>query len=257
MNSEDRTPLSKEARVAANAAPQHVTVLSGGGSPRGDAYAPVYQLIRDQGAALGINVQIVDYVGIGHAPEFGSGLNLPRAVEKARREIERAAPPAGSTLVCRSFGCNVGSYLLARHRNEMKCFARAVFWGPSAFHTFWEVMGRNSGVLQHFNDEARKKGAVMSQDFWATLQPVETTARDIAEVSLAIGYGTKDKYCDAPFAHYLAAIIRACTTCEVEVVEIEKAEHEVRANAPLGVSADEHEQVKRRYLSLIFGTQLA
>lgn len=107
---------------------QHITILSGGGSPHSGDWV-VYRLIEEEATSRGVTTQLVDYVGVGHAPEYGMGLNLPGAVEKARKEITERPIPNASTLLCRSFGCNVGAYLLAHHGDVIWLLFRGSFSG--------------------------------------------------------------------------------------------------------------------------------
>src|SRR5207247_1590108 len=118
----------------------HITILSGGGDPRGAQYRPVYQLIEAEAARRRISVHLIDYIGSGHHSDFGLGLSLPGAAAKALADIERQTAPPGSTLLCRSFGCYVGAHLIAQHREKMRNFSRIILWGPSAYHAFWDLV---------------------------------------------------------------------------------------------------------------------
>lgn len=233
---------------------RHITILSGGGSPHTEDYGPVYRLIDEEGRRLGWSTHLLDYVGVGHAPDFGMGLSLPGAVEKSRQDLKAHPAPQGSTLICRSFGCDVGAHLLANHRDEMTSFSRVVFWGPSAYHVFWDLVARTPQSLATFNEEARKKGVVLSADFWTTFEPIEESAKQIKGITVEIGYGTSDKYCDAPLANYLAAIFWKHTDCPVRVVEIKGAAHEIRPTPHPVTSPEDHERIKREYFALIFGS---
>jgi len=234
---------------------KHITILSGGGSPHTDEYGPVYRLIEEEGERRGWSTHLIDYVGVGHAPEFGVELNLPGAVVKAREDLKTRPAPQGSTLLCRSFGCDVGAYLLANHGGEMAAFSRIVLWGPSAYHLYWDLVARTPTSLREMNVYAKekKKGMKLHDDFWATFKPIEESAKRFRSITIEIGYGTRDKYCDAPFANYLAGVVWKHTACPVRVVEIEGAYHEIRADPPAGISPEDHERIKCAYFHLIFG----
>lgn len=223
---------------------KHLTILSGGGSPHGDAYRPVYELIRDEANLRGISSSLIDYVGIGQYPTYGSGLNLPTAVDKALSEIRNLEFTREGVLLCRSFGCDVGAYLMAHHQDEMKRFGRLVLWGPSAFHVFWRLLASEPDALDKFNSLAMSKGVILSARFWETFCPIEESLRMLKEITVSIGFGTKDKYCDAPLANYLAALIRKYTKCSVNVTEIPDAEHEIRPEA--------NNTIKALYFQFIF-----
>ena len=204
---------------------RHITILSGGGSPHTDEYGPVYRPIEEEGERRGWSTHLIDYVGVGHAPEFGMGLNLPSAVAKARRDIKARPAPAGSTLLCRSFGCDVGAYLFAHHSHEMTAFKRVILWGPSGMNTYWDLVGKSFDAIEKLNAEIQNaKGCKIGEDFWSSFSPIEDSVREFRSTTVEIAYVTKDKYCDAPFAEYLAAL-----------------------------SPEEHERIKREYFRLIFG----
>lgn len=224
---------------------KHITILSGGGSPHGEAYRPVYQLIEEKAATRGFTTHLLDYVGIGHFPEFGMGLNLPGAVEKARKDLKRLSPPTGSTLLCRSFGCDVGAFLFAHHREEMGVFSRIILWGPSSFHLLWTRAERDRGAVDRVNFSSLAKGVQWSPTYWRTAEPIEESVKGFTGIEVDIGYGTNDTYCDAPFAQYLAALITKNTPCPVRVVEIVDAQHEIRA--------DGDARIESEYLEFIFG----
>lgn len=232
---------------------KHLTILSGGGSPHTDEYGPVYGLIDEEAALRGWSTHLIDYVGVGHAPEFGMGLNLSGAVEKAWQDLQARPAPQGSTLLCRSFGCDVGAYLLANHGDEMSAFSRVVLWGPSAFHLIWTLAERDRGGIDKVNFMSLSKGVQWSPTYWKTTVPIEESVKQIKGIQVGIGYGTKDQYCDAPFANYLAGLIQKHTDCAVHVCPIKGAGHEIRPDPAPGGSAEEHERIKREYFALIFG----
>ena len=233
---------------------KHITILSGGGSPHVESYRAVYALIEEEAVARGFRTDLVDYVGCGHEPKMGNGLNLPDAVEKVRKEINKHPAPTGSTLLCRSFGCDVGAYLLAYHAQEMAAFARIVLWGPSAYHLYWDLVARTPESTREMNEYAakHKRGMRLHEGFWATFQPIEISAKHFRSISVEIGFGTQDQYCESAFANYLAGIIRNHTKCPVRVVEIRGADHEIRIDPKAGVPNEEHERIKQEYFQLIF-----
>ena len=226
---------------------KHLTILSGAGSPHGQQYQPVYELIKNEGERRGVSVHLIDYVGFGHYPDFGLGLSLPSAVSKALADIKCQPARPESTLLCRSFGCDVGAHLIAHHREEMRNFSRIILWGPSAYHTYWDLVARHSSSLSEINQKVKSKGVQLSADFWPTMIPIEMTAKTMREISVEIGYGTKDKYCDAPFANYLGKILEGNTSCPVRVAEILNAEHEIRPETD--------ERIKSEYFRLIFNSR--
>ncbi len=237
---------------------KHITILSGGGSPHSEAYREVYKLIEDEAAARGFTAQLIDYVGVGHSPDFGSGLSLPGAVEKARNDIKARPAPLGSTLLCRSFGCDVGTYLFAHYPEEVAAFNRIILWGPSGLHTYWDLVARAPDSLNLLNESVRDtNGLLLHTDFWNTFAPIEESVKAITKVNVEIAYGTNDNYCDAAFAHYLAEICWKHTTCSVRLVEIKDAEHEIRSapNQRSRVSPEVHERIKSEYFTLIFGVE--
>jgi len=223
---------------------RHLTILSGGGSPHGPHHQPVYQLIASEATRRGVSTHLVDYVGFGHHPDFGPGLNLPRAAEKALTEIRGRQCPDHSTLLCRSFGCYVGVYLLVNNCEEMAAFSRIVLWGPLPYHAFWKLAGQNSSSIQLLNEMARDKGLFHSHDFWITLTPIEELLKGLAGIVVSIGYGTEDQYCDKAFANYIAEIIWRNTKCPVQVAEISGAGHEIRSDAS--------DLIQAEYFALIF-----
>lgn len=232
----------------------HITILSGGGSPHVPSYRKVYEFIEEEAARRGVTTHLIDYVGVGHHPEIGAGLSLPASVEKARQDIAARPAPGGSTLLCRSFGCDVGAYLLAYHGDEMTAFSRVILWGPSAYHTYWDLVARTPDSLRGLNAYAAKhdKGMRLHDAFWDTFEPIEESSKRLRPITVDIGFGSRDPYCDGPFAHYLAGIIWKHTSCSVRVVQIEGAEHEIRAEPPVGTSPEDHERIKRNYFALIF-----
>lgn len=234
---------------------KHITILSGGGSPHVPSYRAVYELIEKEAVSRGFTTHLIDYVGTGHHPALGAGLSLPTAVEKAREDLKTHVAPKGSTLLCRSFGCDVGAYLLAKYAAEMATFARVVFWGPSAYHLYWKLVARTPDSLREMNEYAEKhaKGMRLNDSFWATFEPIEEIAKSLRMINVEIGFGTRDRYCDGAFARYLAEIIWKNTHCSVRVLEIEGAEHEIRSEPPFGFSEEEHTRIKGTYFKLIFG----
>jgi len=180
------------------------------------------------------------------------GLNLPGAVEKARQDLKVRPAPQGSTLLCRSFGCDVGAYLQGYHADEMTAFTRVVLWGPSSFHLLWKLAERDRGGVDKVNFMSLSKGVQWSPTFWKSTVPIEESVKQIMGITVEIGFGTRDEYCDAPFANYLTAIIGKHTPCPVRVVEIEGAGHEIRPDPAPGVSAEDHERILREYFALIF-----
>jgi hypothetical protein len=226
---------------------EHLTILSGAGSPHAEQYRPVYGMIADEAQQRGISVHLVDYVGVGHYPDCGHGLSLPAAVEKARTDIKNHPTPSNSTLLCRSFGCVVGCHLIANHREELKAFTRIVLWGPVPLHISWNLFARHRDSLNQTNEEAKRKGVVFSTDFWQSIEPVEETVKAFKFISVDIGFGTKDKYCNAAFANYLGKILEGNTSCPVRVAEIANAEHEIRPEAD--------ERIKSEYFRLFFSSR--
>ena len=237
---------------------KHITILSGGGSPHSEAYREVYKLIEDEAAARGFTAQLIDYVGVGPSPDFGSGLSLPEAVEKAQKDIKGRPAPLRSTLLCRSFGCDVGMYLFAHYPEEVAAFNRIILWGPSGLHMYWDLVARAPDSLNRLNESVKDtKGLLLHTDFWKTFRPIEESMKAITKLNVEIGYGTNDDYCDAAFAHYLAEICWKHTPCPVRVVEIKGAEHEIRSAPKLSsrVSPQVHERIKTEYFKLIFGVE--
>jgi len=223
----------------------YLTVLSGGGSPHGDQYRPVYDLIQAEANRLRIPSTVIDYVGIGHYPDFGPGLTMPLAVEKALNDIGKLKFEGGGTLLCRSFGCNLGMWLFAHHSDDMKRFHRLVLWGPAAFHTYWRLVASDSDALKQFNDSAKSKGLLFGSQFWKSFCPMEELVRLLKDVRVSIGFGTKDAYCDAAFADYLYMLIKVYSDCDIgRPTMIAEARHEVRP--------DDNDKIKSQYFRFIF-----
>ena len=233
---------------------KHITILSGGGSPHAESYRSVYELIEKEALRRGFTTHLIDYVGTGHHPEIGAGLSLPTAVEKARKDLKEYVAPEGSTLLCRSIGCHVGAFLLAHYAAEMAAFERVILWGPSSYHLYWNLVARTPNALREMNEYATKhaKGLRLHDNFWSTFEPIEEAAKKFGFITVEIGWGTRDGYCDGAFVRYLAEIIWNNTDCPLRLVEIEGADHEVRFEPPAGVSEEAHSSIMDAYLKLIF-----
>lgn len=102
------------------------------------------------------------------------------------------------------------------------------------------------------NFHSLSKGVQWSPTYWKTCVPIEESIRLIKGIAVDVGFGSKDKYCAAPFADYLAALIRTHTDCQAKITEIEGAAHEIRPTRVAGTSPEDHERIKREYFHLIF-----
>lgn len=223
---------------------KQLTILSGGGSPHSALYKPVYELIQDEARSRGVTSTLIDYVGFGHYPDYGLGLSLPSAAEKALDEVSRLTFTGEGALLCRSFGCDVGVWLMGHHPKEMKRYRRIILWGPSAFHTYWGMVAIDNGALERLNYGANRKGVALSPRFWETYSPIEESLQLLKGVRVSVGYGTEDKYCGRPFASYVEGLLCQKGLCHVDVTAIEGAGHEIRPSTP--------DAIKTPYFRFIF-----
>lgn len=228
---------------------RELVVLSGGGSPYSDTYRPVYQIIANQAQIRAVPYTLVDYIGCGHDdcsgcdPKWGKGSNLPSAVERTRAILRNVAP--GSTLFCRSFGCDVCMRLATQEPELIYRLDSIILWGPSPYHYYWQYVGADAGAIEKFNAEVSAKGLKLSADFWRTFVPIEVSAKKFSGKRLTIAYGTEDPDCDAAFVNYLSSIVKQSRPgVPVEVISIAGAGHELTADSDAVMLA--------QYLALIF-----
>lgn len=224
---------------------QQVIVVPGASSPFLNSYAPVYDLLRAKGAL------VLDYVGCGHYSDkkrhsdFGKGFSIPSAANKIRSELQAAEN--GSTLFCRSSGCDVVAYFLVNSPSVLSAFGKIIFWGTGGGMDTWRQMPDRPGTIEKLNILWRKTGVWIDPDFWSKYIPFEAQCiRFRGSKNITIAYGGCDAHISSDEQMYFSALINRHTRCLAKVVKIASAHHAVTEH-------DISSKDLRAYLSMIFG----
>lgn len=163
--------------------------VGGGGSPRGDAYQPVYELIGNKEERRGYCFELIKVFGCGHGPEFGDGLSLIVGAQWLAYRFHGPDCDAPVTVFGRSFGCKSVSSALAVDGELAGRVLRLVLWGPSPFHTYWSLTAGRPNSLQHFYQSMESTGLALSSSFRESMRPIVEDHLQILQIPLVLARG--------------------------------------------------------------------
>lgn len=219
---------------------KRLLVFPGLSSPYYPKYAPVYDLLREEGARMGAEVTVVLYPGQTSASGSSTGQLSPalaaqRAAE-ALTEAERAGRPYRTLGI--SFGCYV-SLRVAADAADRTNWQDAVIWGPVPHCMAWQSFGCGT------RNENLGKGTTFidsSAQFYRELVPVEHLLTQV-DLPVAVGVGATDPYVPEAFLTYLRSLCEGAARTSHRFAYLPGCSHNVAASDP-GHQA---------YLDLVFG----
>jgi len=218
--------------------------LPGGGSPYCSTHKGNYDYINGIFAEIGFSAYTFDYVGMGHWPVLGTGVQLSEAALKATQLIEQIEEPF--VLYARCLGTLVFLEMICRHEIALEKFCRKVIlWGAPSWGFMNTLFTENFSSVADFNQKKAVLGGFkLHENFYNEVVQLEKALSSSAvtpqNVDLLLAFGDKDTQSDddsrTELTNHMQAIFK---TVNFEILDAKHPEESMS------------EQSRQRFVSCI------
>lgn len=189
-----------------------VIVLPGGNSPVHPKGMRRYGSLAAVCRERGLDLWILDYVGYGHYPVIGDGIDVEILSDLVASRISRINIPF--TLFANCLGTLICGFIWAYHAHTLDCCERLVFWGGPSRRHLDDIASQYPDVTQFNEQIAHSSGFALGSRFWRHTQTLSDLApRFLLPVESVLACGIGDEETDVD---YLAQVKKAMPTASAD-----------------------------------------